>query len=97
LTVTSRHQLWVRAYVPQRFLQLRLGQKLRVTVDSIAGQEFQGEVSFIASQAEFTPSNVQTSDDRAALSDRVSISDNREELRPGMTANVWLPTTDSGT
>ncbi len=96
LTTLSRNDLWVRAYVPQRFLQLRVGQELRVTVDSFPGQDFQGVVTFISRQAEFTPSNVQTPADRAkqVYRIRVTLSDQTAALRPGMTANVWLESTE---
>lgn len=95
MTLLAADRFWVRAYVPQRFLQLRVGQKLRVTVDSLPGENFSGEVSFISHQAEFTPSNVQTSDERAKLvyRIRVTITDGGEKLRAGMTANVWLEPT----
>ncbi len=93
LTMLSNEKLWVRAYVPQRFLQLQMGQQLRVTFDSFPGKNFSGEVTFISRQAEFTPSNVQTPDDRAKQVYRIRVtlpSDALDMLRPGMTANVWL-------
>jgi multidrug resistance efflux pump len=95
MTVLSLDEVWVRAYVPQRFLQLKLGQELRVRVDSVPDREFTGKVTFISHQAEFTPSNVQTPDDRAKQVYRVRVSlDADDELRPGMTANVWLDSTE---
>ncbi len=96
MTVLSDN-MWVRAYVPQRFLKLQVGQKLRITVDTYPNQEFQGEVSFISQQAEFTPSNVQTFDDRAKQVYRIRITLPKEKgkLRPGMTANVWLDSAGS--
>ena len=97
MTMLSSQNLWVRAYVPQRFLQLRVGQNLRVTADSYPGEDFQGKVTFISHQAEFTPSNVQTPDDRAkqVYRIRVTLSNVDGKLRPGMTANVWLDTPDT--
>jgi len=96
LTMLPRRRLWVRAYVPQRFLQLKLGQKLRVSIDSFPNEEFIGEVTFISHQAEFTPANVQTSDERAkqVYRIRVTIGEGAEKLRAGMTANVWLDPLD---
>lgn len=91
MTMLSNRKLWVRAYVPQRFLQLQVGQELRVTLDSFPGEEFSGEVTYISRQAEFTPSNVQTPDDRARQVYRIRVTiDDADRLRPGMTANVWL-------
>jgi len=91
----STDHLWIRAYVPQRFLQLTIGQNVRVTVDSYPDEEFVGKVSFISNQAEFTPSNVQTSDDRAkqVYRIRVTIQDPKKILRPGMTTNIWIDST----
>lgn len=94
ISMLSKNEMWVRAYVPQRFLQLEIGQKLRVTIDSFPDQEFQGQVTFISHQAEFTPSNVQTPDDRAKQVYRIRVKLPRsQEVRSGMTANVWLDTT----
>ncbi len=92
MTMLSTKNLKVRAYVPQRFLQLKVGQELRITVDSFPGEDFQGEVTFISNQAEFTPSNVQTPDDRAkqVYRIRVTLNGDTDKLRPGMTTNVWL-------
>lgn len=92
ITVLSNKDLWVRAYVPQKFLQLKLGQTVHLTVDSAPDQSFTGEVTFISNQAEFIPGNVQTSDDRATqvYRVRVSIKDVDELLHPGMTVDLWL-------
>jgi multidrug resistance efflux pump len=98
MTLLSEQRLWIRAYVPQRFLRLSVGQQLRVTIDSIPDRDFQGEVSFISHQAEFTPNNVQTSDDRArqVYRIRVALHEGADQLRVGMTANVWLNATANG-
>ncbi len=99
LTLLANQDLRIRAYVPQRFLQLSIGQAIRVTVDSIPDEEFKGTVSFISHQAEFTPSNVQTSDDRAkqVYRIRLTIDQTDQRIRAGMTANVWLPQQPEGT
>ncbi len=92
MTLLSDERMWVRAYVPQRFLKLQVSAQIRVTIDSLPDQELLGRVSFVSHQAEFTPSNVQTSDDRAKQVYRIRVTlDNPEKLlRAGMTANVWL-------
>ena len=95
--VDERH-LWVRAYVPQSRSGMRVGQRLRVTVDSLPGKAFVGTLSYVARQAEFTPSNVQTPEERAKQVFRVKVTlenkiapENTELLlRPGMTADLWL-------
>lgn len=95
LSIMDDSQLWVRAYVPQNRVGLRVGQKLLVTVDSYGDDRFEGEITFIARQAEFTPSNVQTPEERSkqVFRIKVAIEEGREKLRPGMTADVWLDTT----
>ena len=95
ITMLSQGNLWVRAYVPQKHIKLQVGQTLKVGVDSMPDENIVGEISFISHQAEFTPSNVQTPDDRAkqVYRIRVSLGEN-EKLRAGMTANVWLDPVD---
>ncbi len=92
LSVMDDNHLWVRAYVPQNRVGLQIGQKLLVTVDSFPDESFEGELTFISRQAEFTPSNVQTPEERAkqVFRIKVAIQNSTTQLRPGMTADVWL-------
>lgn len=89
--VDSRH-LWVRAYVPENRLDLQIGQQLAVTVDSFPGERFAGELTYVARQAEFTPGNVQTPEERSKQVFRIKVTlrEGRDRLRPGMAADVWL-------
>jgi HlyD family secretion protein len=96
ITMLLHDDVWIRAYVPQRYLKLQVGQKLKVVLDSFPDEEFYGTISFVSHQAEFTPSNVQTPDDRAKQVYRVRVSlDETEKVRSGMTANVWLNPVDT--
>ena len=90
MSMMEFEQLWVRAYVPER-TQIQLGQTVPVTVDA-SPDEFTGEVTFISRQAEFTPSNVQTPEERSKQVFRVKVTlhDPQGQLRPGMSADVWL-------
>lgn len=90
MSMMESEELWVRAYLPER-LHLDLGQTVPVTVDAFP-DEFTGEVTFIARQAEFMPSNVQTPEERSKMVFRikVTIREGAERLRPGMPADVWL-------
>lgn len=92
LSMVDMTTLRVRAYVPENHLGVQLGQELDVRVDSYPKRSFKGKVTFIARQAEFTPGNVQTPEERSKQVFRVRIElDNREKLlRPGMAADVWL-------
>jgi multidrug resistance efflux pump len=85
--------LWVRVYVPESQIgRLRLGQEATVRVDSFPGRRFQGVVEQINRQAEFTPRNVQTPEERVNQVFGVKVRlDNREGLlRAGMAADVTL-------
>jgi multidrug efflux pump subunit AcrA (membrane-fusion protein) len=86
-------RLWVRAYVPEGRLDVRNGAVLDVSVDAFPGRRFKAHVTFVARQAEFTPGNVQTPDQRAKQVFRVKVEldEGRDVLRPGMSADVWLP------
>jgi HlyD family secretion protein len=89
--VTDLDQPWLNVYVGEPDLgRIRLGQEARVVTDD--GQSRTGRVTFIASQAEFTPKNVQTRDERVKLVYRVKIGlPNADGLfKPGMPAQAEM-------
>lgn len=92
LSLLDEHNLWVRVYIPENRVALQVGQKLWVTVDSLGDQKFQGEIVFISRQAEFTPNNVQTPEERSkqVFRVKVALAENLDKIRPGMTADVSL-------
>lgn len=95
VTVGDLVNVWLRAYVKETDLgRVKLGQPVCVTTDTYSGKVYAGQVSFIASQAEFTPKNVQTTDERVKLVYRVKITIQNPnfELKPGMPADaaIWL-------
>lgn len=92
LSLLDMSHLWVRAYVPENRLNLSLEQKVKITVDSFPEEEFTGEISFISHEAEFTPRNVQTPEERSKQVFRIKVKlvEGLERLRPGMEADVWL-------
>jgi multidrug resistance efflux pump len=80
-------------YIPETQIgRVKIGQKARVYVDAYPGEAFEGTVSFIAHEAEFTPRNVQTPEERVNLVFAVKISlDNADHrLKPGMPADAIL-------
>jgi multidrug resistance efflux pump len=91
LSIMDTRHLWVRAYVPGKW-NVELDQEVRITVDGLEGQTFLGRVTFRSRQAEFTPGNVQTSDERAKQVFRIKVSIQKDgnRLWPGMTADVWF-------
>jgi HlyD family secretion protein len=69
--------------------RVRQGQTAHVTVDSFPERVFEGVVTFIAGEAEFTPRNVQTQDERATtvFAVRITIDNPELVLKPGMPAD----------
>jgi multidrug resistance efflux pump len=93
LTVIDPDDLQLTVYVPEdRYGRIALGQVLPVTVDSFPGETFQGTVTHIADQAEFTPRNVQTTDNRktTVFAVRLDLPPSGGKLKPGMPADVQL-------
>ncbi|OQB40710.1 MAG: Cobalt-zinc-cadmium resistance protein CzcB [Candidatus Hydrogenedentes bacterium ADurb.Bin179] len=84
---------WLRAYVSETDLgRVRLGQAAQVTCDSWPGRVFKGKVTYISGEAEFTPKQVQTPEERVKLVYRIKIALENEDLalKPGMPADARL-------
>ncbi len=96
ITVGKLDEVWLRGYIPENELgRVKVGQAARVTVDTWPGRVFEGRISFISPQAEFTPKNVQTEKERVKLVYRIKITlpNPRMELKPGMPADAVIVTT----
>ena len=93
-TLLLASHLWVRVYVPEPWLGfIKVGQRVRVKVDSFPEKEFAGDVEQIARVAEFTPRNVQTVSDRVkqVFGVKIRLPTDTDELRAGMGADVFFP------
>ncbi|MBM3221632.1 MAG: HlyD family efflux transporter periplasmic adaptor subunit [Candidatus Rokubacteria bacterium] len=93
LTLLDPRDLWLRAYVPETDIgRVRVGQPASISVDAYPGRRFPGVISEIASEAEFTPKNVQTKKERVNLVFRVKIAAKSEGgvLKPGMPADAII-------
>ncbi|HEY1204406.1 MAG: HlyD family efflux transporter periplasmic adaptor subunit [Bryobacteraceae bacterium] len=93
LTVGDIDHPWVRAYISEGDKgRVKLGDKVNVTTDSYPGKIYPGRVSFISSEAEFTPKQIQTAEERAKLVYRVKIAvDNpKGELNSNMPADAEI-------
>lgn len=92
LTLSRLDEVWLSVYLPETHLpRVKLGQTARVSVDGDS-KAYEGTVTFISSEAEFTPKNVQTPEERAKLVYRVKITlDNAAGVfKPGMPADGYL-------
>jgi len=91
LTVTNLEAVKLTIYVPETQIgQVKIGDAISVKVDSFPEKTFQGKVIFIATQAEFTPRNVQSQAERVntVFAVRVQIPNPHQELKPGMPADA---------
>ncbi len=92
-TIGEIEKPWLRGYINERDLgRVKLGGKVKVTTDSAPGKIYWGRISFISSEAEFTPKQIQTPDERVKLVYRVKIEvDNpRRELKLNMPADAEI-------
>jgi multidrug resistance efflux pump len=96
LTLADLDALTLTIYVREDQLgQVQLGQAASVTVDAYPDRVFSGAVDFISSQAEFTPKNVQTQEERANMvfAVKVRLPNPDHALKPGMPADALLSET----
>lgn len=93
-TLILPQHLWVRVFVPEPWLGLiKVGDPVHLRVDSFPGKDFDGTVEQVNRQAEFTPRNVQTVEDRIrqVYGVKVRLPNNDDKLRAGMSADVVFP------
>ncbi len=93
VTLVDLDHVWLRAYINEPDIgKVRLGQPATVTIDSAPGKQFHGRLTFISSQAEFTPKSVETHAERVTLVYRVRIEQENpgHELVPGLPADAHL-------
>lgn len=93
VTVGDLETVWLRAYIPETELgRVAVGQRVRVTADTYPGRAYEGRVTFVAPQAEFTPKNVQTREERVKLVYRIKVElpNPGQELKPGMPADAEI-------
>jgi multidrug resistance efflux pump len=91
ITLGLLDEISITVYIPEdRYGQINLGDKAIVKVDSFPGETFDATVVRIADQAEYTPRNVQTEEDRrtTVFAVELSVDDPRGKLKPGMPADV---------
>jgi len=95
LTLGDLDEVTLTVYVPEdRLGQVQIGQQVEVGVDSFPERRFIGTVVAIAHEAEFTPRNVQTQEERVNMvfAVDVSISNPDHALKPGLPADAVIVT-----
>jgi HlyD family secretion protein len=90
VTVGDLDNVWLRAYIEEPLHDRVKYKKAKVVTDS--GEIYEGRVSFISEEAEFTPKNVQTQKERVKLVYRIKIDiKNRNHgLKPGMPTDAVI-------
>jgi len=92
-TAVDLNDIWVTAYINEKDLgKIKLDQKAYVTIDSFPGKKYNGWVTFISQQTEFTPKYIQTTEERVKYVYRIKVKvDNSSlELKPGMPADAHI-------
>ena len=92
-TMVDLQKLYVKVYIPEPDLgKIKLGQPARIYVDAYKERYFNGTITRIYEQAEFTPKNVETKEERVKLVFGAEVFvDNKEELlKPGMPGDVVI-------
>jgi multidrug resistance efflux pump len=91
LTIGDLSNLTVTVYLPEnRYGQVNLGDVADLSIDSYPEETFEAEVIYISDQAEYTPRNVQTQEERqnTVYAVRLSLKNTAGILKPGMPADV---------
>ena len=95
VTIRNFDDRWVRVYIPgDEVGSLKLNQPATITADANPNKHYTGTISYIASVAEFTPRNVQSTKDRVKLVYEVRVriaGDTNVDLKPGLPADVKFP------
>ena len=94
VSVADLSHVWAYIYVEQPMLsQLKLGMSVEGSIPELAQGTFSGKIIKINDEAEFTPKNVQTREERSRLVFGIKIQfENKEQvLKPGMSIEVRLP------
>jgi len=84
---------WLRAYINETDLgRVKIGGKARLSTDSFPGKVYEGRISFIASEAEFTPKQIQTKEERVKLVYRIKIDvdNSQHELKNNMPVDAEI-------
>lgn len=93
VTIGDIEHPWLRGYINEPdYGRVKLGMEVAVTTDSYPGKVYKGRLSFISSQAEFTPKQIQTHEERVKLVYRIKIDleNPRHELKSNMPADAVI-------
>lgn len=93
VTVIDLERPWVRGFVPEYKLgRVKLGMEAEIHSDSYPDKKYIGTIRYISPEAEFTPKNVQTQEERVKLvyAVKIYIDNPEQELKPGMPVDAII-------
>ncbi len=93
VTIADTEHPWLRGYVPETQIgRIKIGQKVKLKTDSYKDKVYEGKITYISSQAEFTPKQIQTQEERVKQVYRVKITvDNKaQELKLNMPVDAVI-------
>ena len=93
VTIADIEHPWLRGYVPETQIgRVKIGQKVKLRTDSFKDRNYEGQITYISSQAEFTPKQIQTQEERVKQVYRVKITvDNKgQELKLNMPVDAVI-------
>lgn len=83
----------LKIYVSEEELgRIKLGQSVDINIDAYPNNNYKGKVIYISPEAEFTPKNIQTKDERTKLvfAVKIRVANPKYELKPGMPADALV-------
>lgn len=93
ITIANLNKLFMKVYISEKDLGfIKIGQKAIVKVDTYPDRIYEGTITYISPEAEFTPKNIQTKEDRSRLvfKTKIELENPALELKPGMPADVEI-------
>jgi len=93
VTILDPNDLWIKIFIPEAKLnQVKAGGTVSIAVDSYPDKMFKGQILYVSNQAEFTPKNVQTKEERTTTvyAVKINITEGKDQLKAGMPADVTL-------
>lgn len=91
--VVNLEKLELMIYVStEELAYVKLGQKVDIKIDAFKDKVYNGKVAFISPEAEFTPKNIQTKDERTKLvyAVKINVENKNYELKSGMPADAVI-------
>lgn len=92
-TLTAMDNLWIKIFVPEKMLhKVSLGQTVPLSLPATENDTLTGEIIYISSEAEFTPKNVESKENKQEMvfAVKIRINDHKHPIKPGMLIDVQL-------